>query len=81
LVEVLAIPVHEATKFSNPLVIKALRAIDARQPEGPQPFTAAKILAGAQERTFPVAVVACAECFYVMQFAWKPIVEKVDAVE
>jgi hypothetical protein len=29
------------------------------------------------EKVFPVAVVVCTCCFYVMQFAWKPIAEGV----
>jgi hypothetical protein len=81
LVEVLAVPVHSARLFTNPKIQDALRSIEAkRKSTEPGPaFTSGKGLMGEVEKTFPVAVVACVECFYVMQFAWKPIVDKVGA--
>ena len=72
LVQVISLPAPDGVALTNPLVQAALAKAS---PTGPS-FLVPKVFAGKEEMTLPVAVVACTTCFFLMTFAWRPIVEQ-----
>ena len=72
IVEIMSEPVHTAGTLTTPIFLKVF----AHNAKDAPSFLAPKGTSTATGLTFPVAVVSCTNCFFIMQFAWRPIVER-----
>jgi hypothetical protein len=79
LVDVTAIPVKGLGMLEHPNARKLLKNV-LHEPTGAPTFTGPAAFAKTEEpnRVFPVAIISCTNCFYIMQFSWMPILDQAN---
>jgi hypothetical protein len=79
LIEVTTLPVRGVGLIEHPNVRKLFGGGIFVDPKtGARSFTTLAALSEKSDsnRVFPVAIISCTNCFYVMQFSWMPILEQ-----